>query len=175
DDDVLLPVCDHDVRAVLVSTVSGVEPAVLEGLGRLLRLVPVTLEDVVGAREDLSLVVYRHADSDRGHAGARQPPRPLANFESVPLLRAAVDGQQGGGLGEAVDLNELPAELGLDTFDRPGWRGCAGNHHTHPTLAWHGFPARATPGCGIEHGRDHSGRAVEQSDAFTVDATQNVF
>src|SRR4026209_1404839 len=47
------------------------------GLGGLLGLVPVPLEDVVGARGHLALAVHRHADAHGGHARTGQPTGPL--------------------------------------------------------------------------------------------------
>src|SRR5437660_2608101 len=78
DDHVLLPVGDHDVGIFGVAAVAGVEPAVRQRLGGLLGLVPVALEDVVGPREDLAVLVDGHAHADRRHARARQTAGPFA-------------------------------------------------------------------------------------------------
>src|SRR4030095_13758163 len=105
DDHVLLAIGDGDERARLVAAVAGVEPPVDDGLGRLVGLVPVPLEDVVGAREDLTLPVNGSADANRGHARATQPPGPLPWLEAVPLGGSPVDGQERSGLGESVNLD----------------------------------------------------------------------
>src|SRR5262245_28018132 len=127
DDHVLLPVGDHGVSVLGVAAVAGVEPAVDDGLDGLIRLVPVALEDVVGAREDLAVLVDGHAHADRRHARARKAPGSLRAVQPVPFLGRAIDREQGRGLGEAVDLDELPAQLALDTLDRLRRRRRAGD------------------------------------------------
>ena len=94
DDDVLLAVGDGDVGALGKAAVARVEPAVLDRLGRLLGLVPVPLEHVVGAREHLALGVHPHAHAHGGHARARQAPRALDGIEPVPLRGRPVDGER---------------------------------------------------------------------------------
>ena len=89
DDHVLLAVGDHDVRAVEVAAVAGVEPAVDDRLGRLLGLLPVALEHVVGAGEHLALVVDPDAHADGGHAGAAEALGPLGGRRARPTPRGA--------------------------------------------------------------------------------------
>src|SRR6185295_11975781 len=98
DDHVLLAVADRDERVVGVAAVAGVEPAVHDGLGRLLGLVPVPLEDVVGASEHLALGIHAHAHAHRGHARPAQTLRALDRIEPVPLGGGPVDGQERRGL-----------------------------------------------------------------------------
>src|SRR5689334_16035326 len=65
DDHVLLAVADRQVALVVDgAAVAGVEPAALQRLRRLLRLLPVALEDDVGTGEHLALGVdlERHAE-----------------------------------------------------------------------------------------------------------------
>ena len=66
-----------------------------------------------------------------GGAGPAELPRPLGGRQGVPLRPAAVDRQQRRRLGEAVDLHELPAELGLDPLDACGRRRRAGDDDAH--------------------------------------------
>src|SRR5262245_3200740 len=103
DDHVLLAVADGDVRPLPIAAVTGVEPAIHDGRGGFLGLVPVAFEDVIGAGEHLTLSVHVDADADRGHARARESPRPLPGIEPVPLRRRAVDGEKRRGLREPVD------------------------------------------------------------------------
>jgi hypothetical protein len=66
DDDVLLPVRDHQVVAGLyMALIAGMEPAVSQRLRRLLRLLPVPGEHVIGPGEHLALRIGPdlHADS----------------------------------------------------------------------------------------------------------------
>src|SRR5882672_5312618 len=174
DDHVLLAVADRDERVVGVAAVAGVEPAVHDGLGRLLGLVPVPLEDVVGASEHLALGVHTHAHTHRGHARPAQALRALDRIEPVPLGGGPVDGQERRGLGEAVDLDELPAQLGLDPLDGLGRRRRPRDDHPHPALPGHRDALRPTGGGRVEHRRDHRRRAVEEGHPLALHAAQDL-
>src|ERR1700722_6244658 len=71
DDYVLLAVGDGEHRAVQVPAVAGVEPAVPQRLRRLLRLLPVAAEHVIGTGQHFALGVGLYPDADRGHARPR--------------------------------------------------------------------------------------------------------
>src|SRR6267142_4063407 len=174
DDHVLLPIADRDEGVVGVAAVTGMEPAVDDGLGGLLGLVPVALEDVVGAREHLALRVHAHPHAHRGYAGAAEPLRALDRIEPVPLRGGPVDGEQGRGLGETVDLDELPAQLGLDPLDGPGRRRRPRDDHPHPALPGHRHALRPTGGGRVEHRRDHRRRAVEEGHPRALHAAQDL-
>src|SRR5215472_10454354 len=122
DDDVLLPVRDHQVVAGFdVTLVAGVEPTAVQRLRRLIRLLPVASEHNVGPREYLAFLVRPDLHADGRHACPRLKPRALRRLQAIPLGDGAIDGQEGRGLGQPVDLNELPAKLRLDALD--GLRG----------------------------------------------------
>ena len=73
DDHVLLAVRDREVVLVVDrAAVAGVEPAVVNGLGRLLGLVPVAGHHHVARREHLAFVVDGEADTERRRAGASE-------------------------------------------------------------------------------------------------------
>src|SRR5258705_10984178 len=118
DDHVLLAVADRDERVVAVAAVAGVEPAVHDGLGRLLGLVPVPLEDVVGASEHLALGVHPHAHTHRGHARPAQALRALDRIEPVPLGGRPGDWPGRRGLDEGGHLDECSAQVALAQRDR---------------------------------------------------------
>ena len=155
----------------MVAAVAGVEPAVDDGVGGGLGLVPVALQDVVAAGQHLALVVDPEVDAEGRRAGPGQLRRPLGGREVVPLGAGAVHREQRRGLGEAVDLDELPAELGLDPLDGAGGRRGAG----HDDARAAGARDRAVPrGGGVEHHGDHRRRAAQQGDAVLVDAPQDL-
>ena len=78
------------------------------------------------------------------------------------------------GLGEAVDLDELPAELGLDALDGLGRRRRPRDDHAHAPAAGHRRALVAARRCRVEHGGDHRGRAVEERHALGVHAAQDL-
>ena len=95
-------------------------------------LLPVALEHDVAAGEHLTLVVDLRVARP---APARRPAPasgPVGRRQVVPLGPGPVHGQQRRGLGQAVDLDELPAELGLDALDGPGGRRRTGDDDAHP-------------------------------------------
>ena len=112
------------------AAVAGVEPAVDDGLRRLLRLVPV-------ARPSRRCCGPAPRPRRRRRSARRGPVRRSrlrrrarsAGVRSSYSARRAVHGEQRRGLGEAVDLDELPAQLGLHPLDGPGRRRRAGHHH----------------------------------------------
>ena len=163
DDHVLLAVGDDRVGTVEVAAVAGVEPAALERLGRLVGLVPVAVEDVVRPGQDLALLVdARCAPRRRARRPGPAACERVGGVEVVPLPRRPVDGEEGGGLGEAVDLDELPAELGLDPLDGLRRRRRAGHHDAHRALVR--APARPARGARRGGGEDggHHGRGPAQ-------------
>src|SRR5688572_31024289 len=95
------------------------EIAIADGLAGFLRLLPIALEDHVGARahfadrasvaeDEAALRVQDHdVDTDPGNSGPR-PARVVALAGGEVGLRR---GEQGRRFGEAVDLEEVPAEL----------------------------------------------------------------
>src|SRR5581483_2142397 len=123
DDHVLLPVADREIAvAVDRPAVTGVEPAVDDRLRGRLGLFPVPVEHDVGAGEHLAFVVDADGHAERGYTGAAELRGPFARGEIVPFGAPAVDREQRRRLGEPVDLDELPTELGLDPLDRARWR-----------------------------------------------------
>ena len=134
DDDVLLAVADREVAVVADhAAVAGVEPAVDERLLASPRAAPSSPR---GSRWSAP------APRRLGRRCCRRTPiagapartslaRALLGRQVVPLGAAAVDGQQRRGLGEAVDLDELPAELLLDPHDGLRRRRRAGDDDPH--------------------------------------------
>jgi hypothetical protein len=109
-------------------------------------------------------------DAERRRARPHQLPGPLVRGELVPLLAGPVEGQQRRGLGQAVQLQELPAELGLDPLDRPRRRRRAGDHDPDAVAARHLVPL----GGGVEHHRDDRGGAAQQRDAVVTHPPQDL-
>src|SRR6266542_948047 len=174
DDHVLLAVGDGDEGSLGEAAIARVEPAVHDGLGRLLRLIPVPLEHVVGAGEHFTLGVHAHAHAHRGYPRAGQPARPFRRIQSVPVPGGAVDGQEGRSLGETVDLDELPAQLRLDALDglRRRWR--ARDDHSHSPAPRHLDPLGPARRRRVEHGSDDGGRGIEERHSFRGDPAQDL-
>ena len=82
-----------------------------------------------------------HLDADRRCAGAAELGRAVGRGEVVVLGAPAVHRQQRCGLGEAVDLDELPPELRLDPLD-----GRVGGGAPAITMR-----TRSAPGIGPSH------------------------
>src|SRR4051812_33047151 len=108
------------------------EPSVAIRLGRRLGLLPIALEHVVAPMEDLTVERCRHSHAERGHAGAAELLRTLARRQMIPLGATAVHGRQRRGLGQAVDLDELPTEFGLHALDGARGRRRARDDHAYP-------------------------------------------
>ena len=86
-------------------------------------------------------------------------------------MTSAIHGEEGRCLGEPVQLNELPAELGLHTFDGSRRRGSTGHHHAHAVAARNRtIPVRG----GVEYGIHHRGRAAQHRHSVLLDTTQNL-
>ena len=174
DDDVLLAVRDHRVGAVEIAAVAGVEPPALERLAGLLRLLPVAGEHVVRLRQHLAVGVDVDPHADRRHPGPAQQLRALRRLERVPFGRRPVDRQQRRRLGEPVDLDELPPELGLDPLDRLRRRRRAGHDHAHRPAPGHRPPGRRPRLGRAEDGGHHRGRAAQQRDPVPLDPRQDL-
>ena len=172
DDHVLLAVGDGQVAAVVDrAAVAGVEPAAVQRLGRGVRVLPVAGEDGVALRQHLAGLAGLQPDAQRRHAGPGQLLRPLLRLEVVELRARPVDGEQRRGLGEAVDLVELPAELRLDPGDRPRRRRRAGDDDPHPVAAGD----LAVPvGGGLEDGVPHRRRPGHHRHAVLLDPAEDL-
>ena len=72
---------------------------------------------MVALAEQLTRRADVHRDPDGRRTGPAELLRPITRAQIVPLGPAAAHREQRRGLGEAVDLDELPPELGLDTLD----------------------------------------------------------
>ena len=99
-------------------------------VGRRLGLVPVALHHHVAAGEHLAAGVDRHLAAERRSAGAVEHHRPIGGRQLVELGAGAVHREQRCGLGEPVDLDELPAELGLAALDRARRRRRSGDRRS---------------------------------------------
>ena len=130
DDHVLLPVEDAEVPLVVDEpAVAGVEPSALEGRRRSPRAGASTPAITVLLRASTSpSSSTRSSVPDRRRPGPHQLAGPVGRGGSSHSERWRLIGQQGRRLGQAVDLDELPAELGLDPLDGPAGRRGAGHH-----------------------------------------------
>jgi hypothetical protein len=134
-------------------------------------LLPVAAHDHVAAGEDLAVGRRPQPHAKRRRARTPEPAGPLRWGQRVVLGATAVHHQQRGGLGQAVDLDELPAELGLDALDGPGGRRRTGDHDAEPVAAGD----RPVPRGGrVEDGGDDGGGAAHERDAVLVDAAQDL-
>ena len=149
------------------------QPSV-QGLSRLLGLLPVAREHVIGAGQDLAVLVGPDAHADGRDAGPGLQPGPLGGLQPVPLGRRAVHGEQRGRLGQAVDLDELPAQLGLDALDGLRRRRRAGHHDAGQPGAGHVLARREALGPGVEDGRDDGRRPAHQGHAVGLDPAQDL-
>ena len=178
DDHVLLTIRDGEVVVVVVdrAAVAGVEPLepIIDDVDRgggLVRLIPVAVHHHVAAGEHLVLPGDRGRDPDRRRPCPAQPLSPGGRRECVELGPAAVDCQEWRGLSQAVDLDELPAEFGLDPLDRSSRRGRTGHDDAH--LGAPGNLALPILGC-IEHHREHGRRTAHQRHTVALDATEDL-
>ena len=94
DDHVLLAVRDHEVGPVEMAAVTGVEPPAPQRRLRLLRLLPVPGEDVIGPCQHLTILIDGDLHSQRRGARSAEQMRPCGGTQVVPLRRRPVDGQQ---------------------------------------------------------------------------------
>ena len=131
DDDVLHAIADLDVAVgVDDGGVAAVEEAAGEGGGGGVGIGEVAGHDDVAAHDDLAEggAVARDgahvlvddaelAGGDELDALAGLDPRALGEGQGGVLLARLADGDEGGGLGEAVDVGDGPAELALDALD----------------------------------------------------------
>ncbi len=118
--------------------IAGVEPAVADGARRRLRIVVIALHHDIAAHDDLaqSRAVSRHLEVrfvDDADLARGDQLDPLAGFEHRPrcqreraiLGSRLADRDERRGLGEAVGLGDLPAELALHPLDGGGGRRSA--------------------------------------------------
>ena len=154
-DDVLDPVADLDV-AVRVNDgrVAGMKPAAANGLGRRLGVVEIALHHDVAARDDLAdrlavgrnlaAVVADHAHFARGDeldALSSLDRRPLVGRQRGVCRQRLTDRDQGGRLGQPVDVGDGPAEFAFDPADGRRRGRCAGGNDLN-------LPARPPPDFG---------------------------
>ena len=119
---ILLAIGDRQVAVgVDRADVAGVKPAVLEDLGRGLRLVVVAAHDVRAAREDLA--VGRDLQLDVG--------QPAADGADARRL-GRIDGQDRGGLGEAVAFDDRQPHGMEELRDARRQRRAAGHDQPEP-------------------------------------------
>src|SRR5579872_2689155 len=174
DDHVLLAVRDDEERAVHLASVARVEPAVDEDGGGLLGLVPVPGEDVVRARQHLSLFVDPNGDANGRETRPGELARPLGEVERIPLRRGAVDREQRRRLGEPVDLDELPPELALHALDHlRGGRGAGDDDANRPGTG-HGTAVGRTLLGGRQDGGHDGGRPAHEGDAVALYAGEDL-
>ena len=142
DDDVLRAVAQLDVAVGMPhGEVTGMEPAALEGVLGLLRLVVVAGEDAVAAHDHLAdrLGVPRHVvhvlvdDADEVRAVvrvplARQQLRLLVDVQLVPLRLPAAGHHRPVGLGQPVEVDRVQVELAHPLQQRRRGRRAAGGH-----------------------------------------------
>ena len=178
NDDVLFAVDDVDVVELIPhGEVAGMEIAVPNRLGGLLRLLPIALEHDVGAGTDLAdgLAILRHrvavvvqnleVHADAGHAGAGAA-LVVLDFGVVVGMR---DREQRRRFGEAVDLQEFPAEFGLQPLDEGGRRRGAGDGEARPG----GDVVSVLVGV-VENRAQHGGRHAGEGDLFPLDEVEDL-
>ncbi len=130
DDDVLLAADEREVPLrVELPEIAGLEPPAVEHLGGLLRVhagalpaAPVAEHHVRPAREDLPDAVRVRVRDPELHPGQRRPDAPLRR--GLVRLRHR---QHRRGLGEAVPLEQIEAELPERLLDLGIERGAAGD------------------------------------------------
>ena len=153
------------------------EISVPNRLGGLLRLFPVALEHDVGAGADLAdgLAILRHrvavvvqhleVHADARHAGAGAA-LVVLDFGVVVRMR---DREQRRRFGEAVDLQEFPAEFGLQPLNEGGRRRCAGDGEARPA----GDVVAVLVGI-VEDRAQHGGRHAGEGDLFPLDEAEDL-
>ncbi|CAB4940667.1 unannotated protein [freshwater metagenome] len=133
-------------------------------------LLPVTLHDHVASHEDLAIVGNADGAPDHRHPRPAEERRPLANVEFVPFRMGAVEGCNRRGLGEAVDLHELPSQLDLAPFNDARRRSRPRNDDPrHPSSGDRTIPVDS----GIEDRLENRRRAAHQGDALAFDPPEN--
>ena len=138
EDLLLAPGDPQEAVVVELADVAGVEPAVADRLGGRRVVAAVAAEQVDAAQADLAVVGDAHVD-----AGQRQADR------ADPHLAGAVDGGRGGGLGEAVALEDRDADAAVEVAEAGAERGAAGDGVLH--LAAHRLAQLAVDQL-VEHG-----------------------
>ena len=142
---------------------------------RLLGLLPVAGEDVIGASQDLVILAGAELHPDGRNPGPGLQPSSPGGIESIPFGRRPVDGEQRRGFGQTVYLDELPAQLLLHPFD--GSRGRRRARHDDPGAvpAWQ-LHTVLTAGCrGVDDGRYDRRGGAEQGHSVAVDAPEDLF
>ena len=117
---------------------------------------------------DFARLGYPKLDAEGGGALAGEAFGSLGGGQRVGLFAAAVDGEIRGGFGEAVELHELPAEVGFKPLYDAGGRGCAGYGHADAARDRVG-----KVGGGVQHGFGYGGGAAEVGDSVLGDAAQD--
>ena len=132
---------------------------------------PVAAQHAVAAGEHLAVGRGAQPHAERGRAGAQQAAVALGVGQAAVGRAGAVEHEQRRGLGQAVDLHELPAELVLEAGDRAARRRRAAAQHAHAAAAGR---VRAPLAGGVEHHVDDGRRAAHQRHAVAGDAAQDL-
>ena len=164
NDHILLSVHDVKTRAFIPNReIAGVEPAVSNGFGGLVRLFPVAREDDVRAHADLShglailgdglIVLVANFDFDAQPRNTR--PGSAGPVGDLGFVVGLGDREQRRGFGEAVDLDEFPAQFGFEAFDEGGGRRGSCDGEAGAGFDAPGFFAGVVEN-GAKHGRGHA-------------------
>src|SRR5687767_4426176 len=146
DDHVLVAIADLDIAVgVHHSGIARPEPAAAQGFRRGFGIVPVAFHYDVAAGDDLAqrspiawyVPIHRVDDPqltgrDQLDALPRLCRRELARGELRILRPPLADGDERRGLGETVNVRDLPAELAVDALYCRGGRRRAGRDHAKP-------------------------------------------
>ena len=153
----------HDVvvaRGIAPGEVAGAEPAVLgDGLGGGLRLAPVALHHVLPADPHLAqglLIALGHDGPVRRHQLQFAPADGASDRARLMRLTRMVEARDRGGLGQAVALEDLAVEGGLEAAQQLHGQGRSAGD----AQAQAGQVLRMVLGRG-QHGPVHGGHADE--------------
>ncbi len=153
------------------AAVAGVEPATGERRGRLLGLAPVAGHDRVRPRQHLAVLVDLELGPDGGGARPHELAGALVRGEVVPLGAGPVDREHRRGLGQTVDLQELPTQLRFDPLDGAAGRGCPCHHDPGGAAAGQfTVPLRHRLEDGVDHGRG----GAQERHPVAVDPTEDL-
>ena len=182
DDDVFDPVADLDVPVRMNDgAIARVKPAALERFGRGLGIVVVALHHHVAANHDLAhgLTIPRHlaaavvddrelARGDQLHALTRLQDCAFLWRQARMFGPRLTDGDEGCGLGQSVDVNDLPAEVVLDTADGGRCRRCARGENPQPSAH-----TLAELGWRVGHPDQDGWRGTQHRNLFCVDQLED--